>query len=357
MVAKRKRQSNFELLRIVAMLMVVAHHFVRYAVPTLDAYSLDGRWLFFFVLESGGEVGVDVFLGISLWFLTARDLSLRTVRGHLLKTEAILLSYSIPICVLSRFHVAGLKPYSILRSCFPLVSSLWWFMTSYAFVLLMLPFLLKGLRALGQRMHAELVYLVVACVFALPMLPFSGLPFTALTSFFCLAIIIAYIRWYPNPLLEKPHAGWMLLLVSFVVNIGLGVLIKLGSADSPGSDSMRWLWYPGSLAVVGEALGLIVVFRRVRVQSRAINFVAQSTVGVYLLHEHPAIKAVLWRVVPFSSVYASSLWLLLAVMVVVGIYGGCTGVDMMRRALFSIVGRLQAKGLPSMLLTQNKADG
>lgn len=34
--AQKSRQSNFELLRILAMLMIVAHHMVRFASPGLE---------------------------------------------------------------------------------------------------------------------------------------------------------------------------------------------------------------------------------------------------------------------------------------------------------------------------------
>lgn len=333
-MARRGRQSNFELLRIVAMLMVVAHHFVRYAEPPLEAYPFDGRWLFFYMLDSGGEVGVDVFLGISLWFLSARDLSMHTVRRHLIKTEAILLSYSIPLYLIFRGDAQRVPTYYALSSLFPLTSSLWWFMTSYAFLLLMLPFLLRGLRALGQRMHAELVYLVIASAFALPMLPFAALPFSGLTAFFCLAIVIAYLRWYPNPLTSRREAGWILLLASFLVNVGLGVMVKLDPSSLTNNDPMRWQWYPGSLTVVGEALGLILLFGRMSVQSRTINFVARSTVGVYLLHEHPLVKGLIWKACPFKAVFESSWWLPRTVAVVVGVFVACAAVDMMRRLVF-----------------------
>ncbi|MBR3316735.1 MAG: acyltransferase [Atopobiaceae bacterium] len=333
---KAPRQSNMELLRIVAMLMVVAHHFVRYANPPLDAYPLGVRWLFFFVLETGGEVGVAVFLGISLWFLTQRNLTVHEVRRHLIKTEAVLLSYSMPLFFVSKFalHCDG-PQYFFLRSLFPTISSLWWFMTTYAVLLLFLPFLLHGLHSLGRHMHAQLVYVVVVVVGTLPMLSFASLPVSSLTAFFALAVVVSYVRWYPSPVLERPGMGWALFIGSLALGVGLGVLVKLFPMSISNNDPMRWEWSPGGVLVMGEALGLLLVFARLRIQSRAINFVAPSTVGVYLLHEHPVIKGVLWDSwLPFGATYASPFWLPRTVAVVVGVFAACVGVDLVRRGVF-----------------------
>ena len=39
---------------------------VRFAAPGLEVLPLDAKWVYFFAIESGGEVGVDVFLIISV---------------------------------------------------------------------------------------------------------------------------------------------------------------------------------------------------------------------------------------------------------------------------------------------------
>lgn len=344
-VSKGVRQSNYELLRILAMLMVVAHHFVRNAEPSLETYPFGIKWLLFFVMEAGGEVGVDVFLGISLWFLTTRDVTTEMVRRQLVKTEAVLLSYSVPLFFVSRLLLHEEEPrYFFMASVFPTISSMWWFMTAYAFLLVFLPFLLKGLRALGQRMHAQLVYVTIVVVGALPMVTFSVLPVSALTSFFALAIVVSYLRWYPSKVMERPGAGWLLLVGSLVVGVGLGVLVKLLPQSIANNDPMRWMWSPSSPFVMGEAIGLLLVFGRLQIQSRAVNFVAKSTVGVYLLHEHPVIRGLLWRSwTPFGEVYASPHWLPLAIAVVLGVYAACTGIDCVRRAISFAVGAIRKR--------------
>ena len=68
-VTRKARQSNFEALRIVAMLMIVAHHYCIGPIQHLTNSTMSTLWLegslshrlitVFFV--PGGEVGVAVF--------------------------------------------------------------------------------------------------------------------------------------------------------------------------------------------------------------------------------------------------------------------------------------------------------
>lgn len=84
-----KRQSNFELLRIVAMLMIVAHHLAVHGVqhvlePNIcyAAYAA-GSFLnkvFTCFLLPGGEIGVGLFFMTTGYFLcTANQTSVRKV--------------------------------------------------------------------------------------------------------------------------------------------------------------------------------------------------------------------------------------------------------------------------------------
>ena len=343
MSKQRARQSNMELLRIVAMLMIVAHHMVRYANPSLDTYPVSVRWVYFFALESLGEVGVDVFLIISLWFLTARPLAMRTVRTHLLKTEAIMLFYSIPLFFVAKSTLGSDVPeYFALRSLFPLVSGLWWYMTAYALVLLFLPFLVRGLRALGQRMHAQLAYLATVCFGALPMVTFARIPLDALRSFMCLAVVVTYLRWYGLGRWNRRRVGRTLLCVSFVLSVGFGVLVRLDPSSIINNDPMRWSWSPSSLFVMGESIGLFLVFQSLHIQSRVVNALARSTVGVYLIHEHPGVKVLLWHdLAPFADVFGSPLWLPLSLAVTGGVFCVCLGIDLVRRLVFHCVERIR----------------
>lgn len=65
----RHRNSNIELLRIVAMILITAHHFAIWGFfkqVNVEAVNLNILWLQF--LESLGKIGVDIFMLITGYF-------------------------------------------------------------------------------------------------------------------------------------------------------------------------------------------------------------------------------------------------------------------------------------------------
>ncbi len=73
-IKTKNRQSNFELLRIIAMLMIVAHHLVVHGV-TQVSYS-SGTFvnkIFASFLQPFGQIGVALFFMISGFFLCQKE--------------------------------------------------------------------------------------------------------------------------------------------------------------------------------------------------------------------------------------------------------------------------------------------
>lgn len=63
------RNSSIELLRIVAMFMILAHHFVVHNGYDAKNLPLGPERIFFqLVMQGGGKVGVVIFFTISAWF-------------------------------------------------------------------------------------------------------------------------------------------------------------------------------------------------------------------------------------------------------------------------------------------------
>jgi hypothetical protein len=124
------------------------------------------------------------------------------------------------------------------------------------------------------------------------------------------------------------------LAASVLLGAGIRLMAERGIPFMTG-DPMHWEWSPGSPLVLDGAFGLFLVFRRLRLTNRAVNFIARSTVGVYLIHEHPGMRILLWqRWFPFEGVYGSDHFLPASVLTPVTIFVCCVAVDLARRALF-----------------------
>lgn len=68
-VKKRHRESNFELLRIIAMFLIVLHHAIYHGVLAVNNTKYPLNSSISFILGMGGRIGVFLFVLISGYFL------------------------------------------------------------------------------------------------------------------------------------------------------------------------------------------------------------------------------------------------------------------------------------------------
>ena len=158
-MGKPGRQANFELLRIIAMFMVVILHWNTNSGLLLDVGSPvtgDGVWSL--VTESVCIVAVNVYVLISGYFLSSCTFSFRRVAQVLVQT--LFYTVLIPpvlalVGVLSWSEV--LNPYHIWNSIFPVQSGHYWFVSAYVVLCLLSPFFNAGLETLSQKRIQQLL--------------------------------------------------------------------------------------------------------------------------------------------------------------------------------------------------------
>ncbi len=75
------RDSNLDLLRILAMLMIVAHHFIVHGtIPTANPQIPFTANLYMAqILGSGGRLGVDLLVLLTGWFLSAGSIKISSL--------------------------------------------------------------------------------------------------------------------------------------------------------------------------------------------------------------------------------------------------------------------------------------
>lgn len=98
-------------------------------------------------LSSFGKIGITLFLLISLWFLVDREQTVKKSCRRIWLLERELLFWSF--VGLAMQYVDNPKSVDAdvwLDAIFPITRNEWWYATSYVILLLLLPFLLVGLR-------------------------------------------------------------------------------------------------------------------------------------------------------------------------------------------------------------------
>lgn len=109
-----KKQSNFQLLKILAMLMIVAHHLVSKNAFNVDTeiVGLTANKLLLQILGNNAFIGNNLFFLISAWFLSSKaedSINLKYSFSSCVRLERIVLFYSISLLCFSLIFNRGGK--------------------------------------------------------------------------------------------------------------------------------------------------------------------------------------------------------------------------------------------------------
>jgi surface polysaccharide O-acyltransferase-like enzyme len=352
------RLTNFELLRIVAMLMVVTMHYLWYggSLPSLTD-SVNSIGYFALAVESLAIVAVNLFVIVSGYFLV----NIRFKLSRLLRLMAQVLFYSLLIPLL--LFLIGIPIladsegiYGVLAYVLPVSTQHYWFITSYVLLILLSPLLNSAFLYYEKKELGVTIILLIAVFsgiksFVPVMLNFDNFGYD-FGWFICLYLCGAYIRTYDLPWLRKKNRAALLYLLCTALIFGL----KVGSHFIHSKTGQLKFFYDvpfhyNFILVFAAAVALFYVFKehdfKINISSAIINRVAPLCLGVYLIHMHYDIRDnwFSWsRIWPLSwrqgGVFGFALDMVLTVILVFVI---CIAIDYIRLLLFTTVEKAWAK--------------
>ena len=340
-----ERKSNFELLRIIAMLMIVAFHLVYHGVQSY-AWSAGtmGNRLFQQFLMPGGATGVALFFMLTGYFLAGKQ------RTSVLKVCLQVIFYGLALSALflimmiihKLFGVGYFFPFSLttkitlfLRHMFVSVSAgNWWFVSAYVLLALAAPrinqFLAKLNKAGFVRLLTVTWFFWYSC-----QLVFGGV-YVSLGRAFFFYILGAYCRIFGHSEQEKPQVrhialfafGWLLFIASALWSISVemtGILQIVATFLVNGLQNC--------VSVPLCAWSLFAIFARMSVPpSRRINTIAATTFGVYLLHDSGITRQLIWNGIlrVSDAQFLSPYFPPFALADILAVFAVCSAIDYLR---------------------------
>lgn len=347
------RMASVELLRSIAMLMVITLHYLdkgKILVPLSEPQNVGSLCAWF--LEALCIVAVNTYVLVSGYFLTESGFKLR----RLVYLVAQLLFYSILVPVVlvlcGVLPVSELTLYHALNYVFPIQMNHYWFATAYILMYLFVPVLSAGVKQLSKKQLQTTILLLVA-VFSLSK---SILTFQLAIDkngydvvwFLCLFCIAAYIRLHGSRRIEKSSQGVLLYLVSSAALFGLSLLIAYVSNRL---DKFAYFvdstYHYNHILCLASSLGLFLAFLYWKLPegrvAALIRKIAPYTFGVYLLHENREIRY-LWQNWLGMDQYGNGSWSPIHWMIsILLVFAAGILVDYIRSLLFTAVEKLIIK--------------
>lgn len=287
MTQKPIRQSNLELLRIVAMLLVLIVHADFLALGVPDVYDVRHHpyaSLSRYEVQSLALVCVNVYIMISGYF------GIRPRWKNVMSFIFMVMFWRVAV-FLGYDATGGPRPHNamtVFRLMIPGYED--WFVQAYVLLLFLAPII----NAYIERTRVKSLCLFVGLYYAFQIvfqILIGGVYMLFDSGYSVLSFIGLYIiggLFRKTKVAERLSAGrWLGAYVLWSIFVG-GFIFSLMFLTSRSYPKLMGMFraYNGVNVMTGAML-LFLGFARMKFQNRFVNIVAASTFAVYLFHMHP----------------------------------------------------------------------
>lgn len=337
-----QRKSNFELLRLIAMFLVVLHHFCIHGIilyhetASLNINHFNIQACEF--LSIGGPIANDIFIIITGYFMITSSFKFKKVLKLYLQT----LFYSLSIFfIFTLISGQNLLQYSN-HPFFPVNLNSYWFMTNYLGLYLLSPFINIIVKKMSKKMNLSLLITICLVWSILPTLTSINLYYSILGWFIFLYILGAYIRLYPKKIYDnlKFNILSLFLLASLYILILNGYNHFFISKIIPSIRDIA----PNTTPILIMALNIFFIFKNIDIKSAFINSIAKSVFAVYLIHDNELVRPFLWQGLLHVATYMNSNYFILwALLISFCVFITCIVIDQTNIAVFNLIKKVLNK--------------
>lgn len=326
-----QRLTNIELLRIIAMVIIIAHHLAYHSGFDFigeGRITINRLWIKW--LESGGKIGVDIFVLITGFFL---------VKSNAVKTKKVVkmwlqvLTWSVTFYVV--FILTGIETFSIrtlFENCLPIIHGKWWFASCYFMLYLLSPFISKLLNTMEKKEYISLLVFLGICWCGIPTIIGQTVESNDLLWFIFLYSVGGYIRLYD---IKTNHTGIQLIwysMIVWIVTFFISFISPYLVSKIPLLNCFKNLFGPQSVPTVVISILLFLGFKTLDIKyNRIINSLASATFGIYLIHDNSYVRPFIWKNVFQNSVIATnSIVIMSSIMEIIVVFFICSILELIR---------------------------
>ena len=284
-IQKKTRDSNFELLRIISMMMIIGVHYFNGSMggALSKVNKTDTNYYITYLFMALFIIGVNCFVLITGYY----QINIEKIKiNKIIKIIAIMLFYSnlfYFISILLGENKFVLKEFIKLQ--FPFFRDRFWFMKIYIILYLLSPYINCALHKLDIKMYKNLLIILTVFFSLWP----SFLPGTpnndggyGIITFVYLYSIGGYLRLFKG---EKNKSQYKYLLLYIICSLCTFIL----------SINGFYSWGYNYIFNVLGSVALFIFFKSIKLKSKFINIIAESIISVYFIHTNYSIREIIYK--------------------------------------------------------------
>lgn len=315
-----------------------------------------------------GGLGNFLFIFISSWFLTNAKFSAKKIfrlwiELFFYSATIALIFYFLKIPCFFKNHIAGafeaefneaLYPptiQSLLSGFMPFSRSISWFVSCYILFYICVPFLNKLILSLSQKEHLAASIISAIYTMVIPMIPFNGIAQYAsgnLVIFIAIFFIASYLKIYPVKFLENKNRNFILAITLFsllvlwriaIVYVFANKIISIQFLISRERNILNIFTSMKSFPLLLLTIFIFFGFKNLNIKtSKIINYIASTTLGIYLIHDNSFVRYFLWfKVFRLSEHFHRNGFLLYLLFAIAATFIASALIDFLRQILFRFI--------------------
>lgn len=294
----KERNSNLELLRILSIFMIIVIHANMYST----SFCVGGLWKF-----NNGMVNGICNIGVTCFILISGYFGIRFNLRKIIKLECMAISLSLLQLLASIFlfpgHMQGPDLLEeAVKACFPFITRKYWFYSCYICLCFFSPYLNRFVLNLSQKAFEKLLGLLLLFFSILPtffyfeIIPDNGKGLVQMIMIYLLGRYLSLKLVNDTERVERevlPNLCIMekvrnLSSIKLFLLLGLLWIINGISHEFPLQigNVYHHLCKDNSITNIVMAVLLFLLFNRMKLKSRGINWISSYVFSVFILNAY-----------------------------------------------------------------------
>lgn len=244
-------------------------------------------------------VAVDVFVILTGYLMLEK----KTRLSRLIELWFQVFSYSLLGVIGAIICGNSLEIKDIIEFVLPISSNTWWFMSVYFLLYICIPFFNKVVGDMTQRQHSIILCVAIIVFSIWPTLviweDFELIKWGySLLWFLVLYIVGAYIRKYPCFMQGRLKCSCIIFSCVMCLPLSRVIIGSLCTKLFGSLGEVAILYRYNSPVMLLYAIALVKFMEQIKIGTRIKSIVVKVSpyvLGVYLFHEHPLWRDVMWK--------------------------------------------------------------
>ena len=329
---KTKRNSSIELLRIIAMLLIIAQHYVYHADYDRSIFDAVSANVIYLKILSMFGYSACTFFGLISGYHLIRKNTGKSFYGKLVPLTLETTFYATVIMII--VSATGLVSLSLRDMIKQILAVFYgnWYVVFYIVLYLFVPYINPFLKSMDKGSFRKLLLLIVVLFIAIQTFLGEIYDLNNIDFMFLSYVFGAYVQLYPEDFAYKNSRnllvglGSALLIIASVIVIDF-IGLKTGNAKFIQNDTFLIRW--DSLPQFAFSLFIFLYTVKKEFHNPLIDLFGSGVLGIYLIHDG-LLRNLIWNTIWPNAQYVDSPYIH-SLLKITAVFVICALIDILRQ--------------------------